>query len=158
MGHSVRRYARRPRLDVSGRAFKANFAADQRQSPRIMSNLLSQGTHIMRISILVASVLAASVSPALAHDTALPNVTVYGTATTEVTPDLMNWHLTVTNKGKDLAPVADNHSGIVASVLKLLNTRTSGPASPKAITSASTTSVTIIPSGSPTRTKPGSRR
>ncbi|HNO77480.1 MAG TPA: SIMPL domain-containing protein [Phycisphaerae bacterium] len=70
--------------------------------------------------VLATSVLIAFASLARADDDALPKVTVYGTATTEVTPDLMNWHLTITNKGKDLAPVADNHHRIVAGVLKLL--------------------------------------
>ncbi|GJM25836.1 MAG: hypothetical protein DHS20C16_22510 [Phycisphaerae bacterium] len=74
----------------------------------------------MKTSNLIASFAIAFASIAQAGDNSLPNVTVYGTATTEVTPDLMNWHLTITNKGKDLAPVADNHSGFVASVLKLV--------------------------------------
>ncbi len=74
----------------------------------------------MKTSNLIASLAIAFVSVAQAGDNSLPNVTVYGTATTEVTPDQMNWQLTVTNKGKDLAPVADNHSGIVSNVLKFL--------------------------------------
>jgi hypothetical protein len=75
---------------------------------------------ILAISVLIALASTALASTALAHDNPLPNVTVYGTATTEVTPDLMNWQLTVTNKGQDLASVADDHGGIVAGVLKLL--------------------------------------
>ncbi|NOX58745.1 MAG: SIMPL domain-containing protein [Planctomycetes bacterium] len=60
------------------------------------------------------------VNSAHAHDTALPVITVWGTATTEVIPDEMHWYLTVRNKGVKLSDVADDHSRIVSRVLKFL--------------------------------------
>lgn len=74
----------------------------------------------MKKSILLMSIVVMACSTARAQETTLPNVTVYGTATTEVTPDQMNWSLTITNKGADLSRVADAHNKIVAKVLTLL--------------------------------------
>ena len=74
----------------------------------------------MKKSILLISLFTMFCSTVHANDTTLPNVTVYGTATTEVTPDQMKWYLTVTNKGSKLKDVADAHTKIVADVLKLL--------------------------------------
>ena len=56
-----------------------------------------------------------------AADVASPHVTVYGTATTEVTPDLMNWRLKVRNQEAGLEKVAQAHSTSVKAVLDYLN-------------------------------------
>ena len=56
-----------------------------------------------------------------AADVASPHVTVYGTATTEVTPDLMNWRLKVRNQEAGLEKVAQAHSALVKAVLDYLN-------------------------------------
>ncbi len=55
-----------------------------------------------------------------ADDIQLPHVTVFGTATTSVTPDTMVWSLTVKNIGSDLQKVAKQHNRLVESVLKFL--------------------------------------
>lgn len=50
----------------------------------------------------------------------MPHISTYGTATTKVTPDIMNWQLSVTNKGVALESVASKHSELVGKVLGLL--------------------------------------
>jgi uncharacterized protein YggE len=55
-----------------------------------------------------------------ADDAELPLITVFGTATTEITPDLMIWITNIKNKGADLEVVAEEHAKIVKSVLKNL--------------------------------------
>lgn len=57
--------------------------------------------------------------PAWAQDIQ-PHVTVYGTATQEVTPDEMIWALKVTNRGPGIAGLAKQHSNIVLSVLSFI--------------------------------------
>jgi uncharacterized protein YggE len=56
----------------------------------------------------------------LAQETPPPHIAVYGTATTEVTPDQMVWSLAVRNKGPALDGVAANHTKIVQSALAAL--------------------------------------
>lgn len=48
------------------------------------------------------------------------HVTVYGTATLQVAPDQMKWHLNVRNIAPTSARVIDEHSGMVAAVLAFL--------------------------------------
>jgi uncharacterized protein len=60
------------------------------------------------------------VAAAHADEIQLPHVTVYGTATTEVTPDQMVWSLSVKNKGLVLTEVAQKHTQIVADLLQFL--------------------------------------
>jgi uncharacterized protein len=57
--------------------------------------------------------------PAWAQDIQ-PHVTVYGTATRQVTPDEMVWSLKVDNKGSDIAELAKQHSRIVLSALSFV--------------------------------------
>ena len=45
-----------------------------------------------------------------ANDMDLPRITVFGTATTMVAPDILSWNLTVKNIGLDLENVADRCS------------------------------------------------
>lgn len=65
-------------------------------------------------------ILSMCCGTAYAGDLDLPHITVFGTATTIVTPDRMVWHITVQNKGGNLQDVAEQHSTIVKSVLKFL--------------------------------------
>jgi uncharacterized protein YggE len=55
-----------------------------------------------------------------AADDKLPHVSVFGTATVKAQPDLRRWHITVTNKGDDVAAVSDTHTVRAAAVLRLL--------------------------------------
>ena len=48
------------------------------------------------------------------------SIEVIGTASTEVIPDIMNWQLTVENKGKDLKAVAKVHTETVGNLLTIL--------------------------------------
>jgi uncharacterized protein YggE len=62
--------------------------------------------------------LACGTAPAADMD--LPQVTVFGTATTMVTPNILTWNLTVRNIGLDLEDVANRHTEIVQTVLEIL--------------------------------------
>jgi uncharacterized protein YggE len=55
-----------------------------------------------------------------ADDIKLPHITVFGTATTKVSPDITNWNLSVKNHGGKLRDVASQHTEIIESVLKLI--------------------------------------
>ncbi len=55
-----------------------------------------------------------------AGDIDLPHITVFGTATTKVTPDQISWYLTIKNKGSVLNDVAEKHTKIVEEVLHFL--------------------------------------
>lgn len=50
----------------------------------------------------------------------LPHVTVFGTAITKVTPDIMIWYLSVISKGRELQDVAGQHTKTIARVLRFL--------------------------------------
>ena len=58
--------------------------------------------------------------PAWAQDIQ-PHVTVYGTATRQVTPDEMIWSLKVAKKGPGIPELAKQHSSIVLSVLSIID-------------------------------------
>lgn len=61
------------------------------------------------------------VGAAFAQDKeAPPHVTVYGTATTEVVPDQMNWAVRIQTRGLKLSTVAEEHDKSVQNVLFLL--------------------------------------
>lgn len=49
------------------------------------------------------------------------HITVSGTATTEVTPDVMNWTLQVKNQEQNLETAAETHAETVSTVLDFLN-------------------------------------
>jgi len=49
-----------------------------------------------------------------------PQVTVFGTATTEVVPDMMVWHLRIQDRGPSPAQLAENHAVAVLAVLGFL--------------------------------------
>ncbi len=57
---------------------------------------------------------------ATSEEFGFPHILVNGTATTRVTPDLMNWTLKVENKGIELQKVATTHTEIVAQVLTII--------------------------------------
>jgi hypothetical protein len=67
------------------------------------------------LPILTSAVFAA------AADNPLPHVSVSGTATTEVVPDQMVWHLTIKNTGSKLPSVAEQQtrSKLVPAILSL---------------------------------------
>ncbi len=48
-------------------------------------------------------------------------ITVSGTATTKITPDVMNWNLQVKNKDPNLNKAAETHTSAVKTVLDFLN-------------------------------------
>ena len=76
-------------------------------------------TSLMKAILLAIAVLVKPMASSAA-DVALPHVTVYGTATTEVTPDLMNWRLKVRNQEAGLEKVAQAHSASVKLILDYL--------------------------------------
>ncbi len=55
-----------------------------------------------------------------AAENELPGVTVFGTATTQVTPDQMVWRFMAHNRGAKLSAVAEQHTKLVQQVLSLL--------------------------------------
>lgn len=69
--------------------------------------------------LLLFSMLLALSAPAVA-DEALPHVTVYGTAVTEVQPDVLRWRLKVADEAAAVAEVAESHSKNVKAVLDFL--------------------------------------
>ncbi|MBK8476381.1 MAG: SIMPL domain-containing protein [Opitutaceae bacterium] len=73
----------------------------------------------MRFPILLLT-LASMLCPVVAADADLPHVAVYGTATTQVQPDLLRWRLSVDRVGAEVAEVADAHAADVAAVLDFL--------------------------------------
>ena len=58
-----------------------------------------------------------------AAENGLPGVIVFGTATTQVTPDQMVWHLVAHNRGPKLFSVAEQHTKLVQQVLAFLTER-----------------------------------
>lgn len=74
----------------------------------------------MNKAILCVAMMTLTSGNLRAGDADPPRVTVYGTATTQVTPDRMEWRLTVRNQGKDIKDVAKQHTEIVANVLSFL--------------------------------------
>jgi uncharacterized protein YggE len=62
---------------------------------------------MIRKFVMTVLVIMTSAVFAAAADNPLPHISVSGTATTEVVPDQMVWHLTVQNKGPKLPSVAE---------------------------------------------------
>lgn len=60
----------------------------------------------MKLPILLLA-LSAMLCPAVAADNDLPHVTVFGTATTQVQPDLLRWRLSVERVGAEVAEVLE---------------------------------------------------
>ena len=71
-----------------------------------------------RLVALASLVLCLKAFAAAAFD--VPHVSVYGTATTEVIPDLMHWRVEVRTQGKEVVDVAAEHDRNVAAVLSFL--------------------------------------
>jgi len=73
------------------------------------------------MKILSACVMALLVSsdPAIA-DEDLPHVTVFGTAVTQVEPDMLRWSIGIENRGAEIEVVATEHGNTVASTLRFL--------------------------------------
>ncbi len=74
----------------------------------------------MKLPTLFLSLLSLLATFASAADDQLPHVMVFGTATTQVQPDLLRWRLSVDRVGADVAEVADAHAKDVAAVLEFL--------------------------------------
>ena len=55
-----------------------------------------------------------------AHQEQIPQIHVIGSATSKVTPDLLNWSININNQGVQLNEVAKKHQHIVSDTLKLL--------------------------------------
>ncbi len=68
------------------------------------------------ITAFISTLLAASV---IAQE-GMEHITVSGTATTEVTPDMMSWNLQVKNQNQNLEKAAETHSAAVRTVLDFL--------------------------------------
>ena len=73
-----------------------------------------------RIALFVFGSLIGSSVGMGADDYDPPRVTVYGTATKEVVPDIMNWQLSVQNKEATVEKVAEAHTQSVQAVLDFL--------------------------------------
>ncbi|HYC69975.1 MAG TPA: SIMPL domain-containing protein [Opitutaceae bacterium] len=73
----------------------------------------------MKVILPFVLVLAAAAC-VRADDPDIPRVTAYGTAVTEAKPDLLRWHVSVSNDGRDLPAVSQAHTELAASVLRLL--------------------------------------
>jgi uncharacterized protein YggE len=69
---------------------------------------------------ILATICIAWGSFAHADENQPRQVSVIGTATTKVTPDLMHWRIQVENKGAELGKVAQAHSRYVAAALDYL--------------------------------------
>ncbi len=69
---------------------------------------------------IVALALLLSLSAARADEFATDHVTVYGTATLQVAPNQMRWHLNVRNVNPMSAGAAEEHGAMVASVMAFL--------------------------------------
>ena len=76
-------------------------------------NMLLRFTTFVFGSLVLAAMLSAA-------ENELPGVTVFGTATTQVAPDQMVWHLTANNRGPKLSIVAEQHTKLVQQVLGFL--------------------------------------
>ncbi len=73
------------------------------------------------LTAMFASLACAAALPAAENE--LPGVTVFGAATTQVTPDQMAWRLVVNNRGPKLSSVAEQHTKFVQQVLDFLKER-----------------------------------
>jgi uncharacterized protein YggE len=74
----------------------------------------------MKSLSLVVLLFLATLSAGAREDT-VPAVTVFGTAITQVKPDLLRWRLTVTNRAPDVATVSEQHTAYTAALLRLLS-------------------------------------
>jgi uncharacterized protein YggE len=72
-----------------------------------------------KIFLIFITMLAMAI-PSQADERPLPQVTVFGTAVTEVIPDQMVWHLQVRNTAKLIENAADDHAQIVQKVIAFL--------------------------------------
>lgn len=75
----------------------------------------------MKKNILMIIITLSLAFPAWAEEIQ-PQITAYGTAIIEVTPDEMSWALNVTNRGAGIEEIAEQHSQIVLFVLSFLKT------------------------------------
>ena len=73
------------------------------------------------LTAVVGSLAFTAALPAAASE--LPGVSVFGTATTRVTPDEMVWHLVAQNTGPKLSSVAEQHTKLVHQTLSFLKER-----------------------------------
>lgn len=72
------------------------------------------------VPLFAVSIFIQPSVPILAQDLQ-DKITVNGTATTKVTPDMMNWSLQVKNKEPNLEKAAETHAAAVKAVLAFLN-------------------------------------
>lgn len=78
--------------------------------------------NVMRhvVILLLFAVFASIATSGHADDFGTPHITVSGTAITEATPDKLVWSLELKNSGPDLPKVAEKHSALSATVLKVI--------------------------------------
>lgn len=74
----------------------------------------------MKKTILFISFLLFACNAAIASDLETPQITVYGTAITKVTPDTMKWNMSVFDYDADIQNVAEKHSKTVSNLLAFL--------------------------------------
>ncbi len=77
----------------------------------------------MKKFIIFAVCICLHFGTSFAGEIEFPHITVFGTATTKVTPNTMTWYLTVKNEGGNLQNVASQHNKIIGNILALLNSK-----------------------------------
>jgi uncharacterized protein YggE len=76
--------------------------------------------------LLIALMVAMPVVATTA-ETETPRVVAFGTAVTQVKPDMLRWSLTVSNKGAELSSVSEIHLSRTEAVLRLLGQKRARP-------------------------------
>lgn len=74
----------------------------------------------MKKPVLIVLFIFLFCGAGFADNAELPRITVYGTATKEVIPDVLKWRLTAKNAGGELQNVAKQHTRIVEEVILFL--------------------------------------
>ena len=74
----------------------------------------------IKVAIAFTLIILSHCPSALAEHFDVPHVSVYGTATSDVVPDLMRWQLGVRSTGKTVNDVAGLHDKNVANVIAFL--------------------------------------
>jgi uncharacterized protein YggE len=78
---------------------------------------IHERNHILRHFLTAVLGILTFAAALRAGENDIPRVTVFGTATTKVTPDQMVWHVLACNKGARLSDVAEQHAKLVEQVL-----------------------------------------
>lgn len=76
------------------------------------------------MKILIIPLLAGLVAvTSFAAESTIPQITVFGTAVTEVQPDELKWQLSVSNTGPEIGVVAEAHSQLAGAALTFLKSQ-----------------------------------